>query len=133
MTEKKLSGKTALITGASRGLGKAMALGLANVALWILGLARKQEPANNAVNLALALAYEQTGELPKAIFLLQKVAPTHHDHAEIQRRIKDLMARDSIRRGFDDKTGAASASVTDTAEMNRAEPTATNLTAKSAV
>jgi len=43
MTEKKLSGKTALITGASRGLGRAMALGLAKAGAKVALVSRDSE------------------------------------------------------------------------------------------
>jgi tetratricopeptide (TPR) repeat protein len=104
----------------------AAALGVPIVALWILEHARRQDADNDAVNLALALVYEQVGELAKAIGFLQKVAPTNRDHADIERRIKDLMAKDSIRRAFDDKTGAPPEALIDTAQMPTAEPTGPN-------
>jgi tetratricopeptide (TPR) repeat protein len=106
----------------------ASALGLTMLALWILEHARRQEPANNAVNLAMSQVYETAGQLKQAIALLQKVATTHANNGDIQRRIKDLMAKETIHRGFDEKTAepAPAASVNDTAEMARAEGTTTD-------
>jgi len=43
MSDKKLNGKTALITGASKGLGKAMALALANAGACLALLSRNRE------------------------------------------------------------------------------------------
>src|SRR3954469_18927032 len=43
MTEKKLAGKVALITGASRGLGKAMALALAGAGAKLALVSRNRE------------------------------------------------------------------------------------------
>jgi tetratricopeptide (TPR) repeat protein len=102
----------------------AMALKLTIVALWILETARQQEPNNDAVNYASSQAYEQAGLFRQSIALLSKVGPAHPQYADIQRRLKDLMAKDTIHRGYDDKTGEAQASATDTAEMGHAEATA---------
>ena len=103
----------------------ALALGLAELALWILMQARQQE-SSDAVNLALAQVFEQMGEFQKAIAMLQQISPAYHDHAELQRRIKDLMANDSIRRTTDAQTGEAGPSVIDTDQVNLAESTKTD-------
>src|ERR1051325_2051123 len=44
MSEKKLAGKTALITGASKGLGKAMALALGRAGARLALVSRAKEP-----------------------------------------------------------------------------------------
>jgi hypothetical protein len=100
----------------------AMALGLPDVALWILKFARQQE-SSDAVNLALAKVFEHMEEFQKAIALLQQISPAYHDHAELQQRIKDLMANDSIRRAMDAKEPPQS--VNDTDQMPAADPTKT--------
>jgi Tfp pilus assembly protein PilF len=94
----------------------AMALGLADVALWILKFARQQE-SSDAVNLALAKVFEHMEDFQKAITLLQQISPAYHDHAELQQRIKDLMANDSIRRAMDAQPGEPQQSVNDTDQM----------------
>jgi tetratricopeptide (TPR) repeat protein len=101
----------------------AMALGLTVVALWILETARQQEPNNDAVNLASSKAYEQAGLFRQSIALLAKVGPRHPQYADIQRKVKDLMAKETIHRGYEEKTGEAGPTTGDTAEMHRADPT----------
>ena len=54
--DKKLSGKTALITGASKGLGKAMALALAGAGARVALVSRNREQLN-----AVAAEVEKTG------------------------------------------------------------------------
>ena len=47
MTEASLQGKIAIVTGASRGIGKAMALGLARAGASVVAAARTAEPRAN--------------------------------------------------------------------------------------
>jgi tetratricopeptide (TPR) repeat protein len=103
----------------------ASALGLPIVAMWILEHARQRQPCD-AVHLALAALYEQAGRYANAIALLQQISPSNQQRGELQQRIKDLMANESIRRGgFDGKGGESEAPspTADTREMAAAEPT----------
>ena len=79
MDSKKLNGKTALITGASRGLGKAIALGLAEAGAGVILVARDRalldQTAESARSLGVQTAVFQTdvtqeqqiAELQKAV------------------------------------------------------------------
>src|SRR5437867_5213240 len=60
MTEKKLDGRVALITGASKGLGKAMALALAGAGARLALVSRNQEQLN-----AVAKEVEAAGSAAK--------------------------------------------------------------------
>lgn len=58
MNNRKLAGKTALITGASKGLGKAMALGFAEAGARLVLVARNLEQLNETAAAARALGTE---------------------------------------------------------------------------
>src|SRR5687768_14014963 len=58
MTQKKLEGQTAVITGASKGLGKAMALALAAEGARVALVARNREQLESVASQARALDTE---------------------------------------------------------------------------
>jgi tetratricopeptide (TPR) repeat protein len=109
----------------------ANALGLQIVAMWILEHAR-QRGQNDAVNLALASLYEHAGRYANAIALLQQISTNNTRRCELQQKIKDLMASESIRRAFDAPPGDAQP-MNDTAEMTVAGATETEPPAAPAV
>jgi 2-deoxy-D-gluconate 3-dehydrogenase len=49
----RLTGKTALVTGARRGIGKAMAIALAEAGADIIAVSRSQEPSGSGIELAV--------------------------------------------------------------------------------
>jgi len=75
------------------------ALGLLDLAVWILEQARQKDPLDATVNRALARLYEERGNFSQAIGLweiVRKVAPRD---IEAQHKAKDLAASDTIARG----------------------------------
>ena len=82
MSERKLSGRTAIVTGASRGLGKAMALALADAGARVALVARDRE----ALNAAAAEAQKRGAE---ARVFVTDVA----DEKQVSQLEKDVSAR----------------------------------------
>lgn len=82
MSERKLSGRTAIVTGASRGLGKAMALALADAGARLALVARDRE----ALNAAAAEARKRGAE---AQVFVTDVA----DEKQVAQLEKDVSAR----------------------------------------
>jgi len=103
----------------------ATALGLTGVALWILEQARQQDGTTAPSTSPWPRCTSKSASFPRLLLFWQKVAPHHPNRGDLQRKIKDLMAQETIRRGYDGKPGEAGPSTNETAEMSRAEPTAT--------
>lgn len=77
----------------------ARALGLLDLAVWILEHARQKDPRDPPVNRALARLYEQRGNFSQAIALWELVRKAVPQDAEAQHKAKDLAASDTIARG----------------------------------
>jgi len=75
------------------------ALGLSNLAMWILEQAWQKETHTTALNLALARLYEKRGHLPQAIALWKLMLREDPEDGEAQWQLKNLGARETIMRG----------------------------------
>jgi tetratricopeptide (TPR) repeat protein len=75
------------------------ALGLLDVAAWILEQARQKNPKDATVNRALARLYEKRGNFNLAIMLWEMVREVAPTDVEAQHKAKDLAACDTIARG----------------------------------
>ena len=82
MSDKKLSGRVAVITGASKGLGKAMSLALAAEGAKIVMIARNAGPLEEAAGEVRALGVE-------AVTITADVA----DEAQVERLRAEVIAR----------------------------------------
>jgi hypothetical protein len=77
----------------------AEALGLTNLAMWILEQAWQKESHTPALNRALARLYEKRGHLPQAIALWKLMLRENPDDGEAQWQLNDLGARETLMRG----------------------------------
>jgi tetratricopeptide (TPR) repeat protein len=77
----------------------AEAMGLADLAVWILEQARHKDPQDVTVNRALARLYEKRGTFNQAIGLWELVRKADPRDLEAQHKAKDLAANDTIARG----------------------------------
>jgi serine/threonine protein kinase len=77
----------------------AEALGLLDVATWILKHAWQKESPDLTVGRALARLYEKTGRFPEAIALWEWVRQADPSDIEASRKARDLAAADTIARG----------------------------------
>jgi serine/threonine protein kinase len=75
------------------------ALGLTNLAMWILEQAWQKETHTPALNRALARLYEKRGHLPQAIALWKLMLREAPEDAEAQWQLNNLGARETIMRG----------------------------------
>lgn len=93
----------------------ARALGLLDLAVWVLEHARQKDPRDPPVNRALARLYEQRGNFSQAIALWELVRKAVPQDAEAQHKAKDLAASDTIARGhYEDAVQRGPAEETDT-------------------
>jgi serine/threonine protein kinase len=74
----------------------AQALALTDLAVWLLEQGRDQSPDNTALARALALLYEERGQLKQAIALWEKVSKAEPDDHEAKRKINALAVNDHI-------------------------------------
>lgn len=77
----------------------AEALGLSDLAAWILEQARQKNPKDATVNRTLARLYEKRGNFSQAIALWELVREAVPSDIEAQHKAKDLAASDTIARG----------------------------------
>lgn len=77
----------------------ARAMGMMDVAVWILEQARQKNPQDATVNRALARLYEQRGNFSQAIALWELVRKVDPQDVEAQHKGKDLAASATIARG----------------------------------
>lgn len=77
----------------------AKALGLTNLAMWILEQAWQKETHTPALNRALARLYENRGHLPQAIALWKLMLRENPEDGEAQWQLNDLGARETLMRG----------------------------------
>jgi tetratricopeptide (TPR) repeat protein len=77
----------------------AEALGLVDIAVWMLEQARQKNPQDTTVNRALARLYEKRGNFGHAISLWEQVRKADPQDVEAQHKAKDLAASDTIARG----------------------------------
>ncbi len=75
------------------------ALGLTNLAMWILEQAWQKETHTPALNRALARLYEKRGHLPQAIAIWKLMLREAPDDGEAQWQLNNLGARETIMRG----------------------------------
>jgi serine/threonine protein kinase len=76
----------------------ALALGLDNLAVWILEQAREKDSLDANLNRTLARLYETRGQLPQAIALWELVRQADPADAEAPQKITNLAATDTIAR-----------------------------------
>jgi serine/threonine protein kinase len=76
----------------------AQALGLGNVAIWILEQAREKDGRDANLNRALARLYEKRGQFPLAIALWELVRQINPADVEAPQKITNLAATDTIAR-----------------------------------
>jgi tetratricopeptide (TPR) repeat protein len=75
------------------------ALGLLDVAIWVLEQARHKDPRDATVNRALARLYEKRGNFTQAMELWELVRKTDPRDVEAQHKSKDLAVSETIQRG----------------------------------
>jgi Tfp pilus assembly protein PilF len=75
------------------------ALGLLDLAVWVMEQARQKNPQDATVNRALARLYEKRGNFSQAIGLWELVRKAVPSDVEAQHKAKDLAASDTIARG----------------------------------
>jgi tetratricopeptide (TPR) repeat protein len=75
------------------------ALGLLDLAVWILEQARQKNPRDAVTNRALARLYEKRGNFTQAIGLWEMVRKADPRDVEAQNKAKDLAANETIARG----------------------------------
>ena len=98
------------------------ALGLADVATWILEQARQKDPMDATVNRALARLYEKRGNFSQAIGLWELVRKADPRDVEAQHKAKDLAANDTIARGnYKAVVGAATEETSPAGPIGRAD------------
>jgi serine/threonine protein kinase len=76
----------------------AQALGLGNLAIWILEQAREKDGRDANLNRALARLYEKRGQFPQAIALWELVRQIDPTDVEAPQKITNLAATDTIAR-----------------------------------
>jgi tetratricopeptide (TPR) repeat protein len=79
----------------------AEALGLLDLAVWNLEQARQKQARDPTVNRALARLYEKRGNFTQAIALWGLVLKARPADLEVQQKIKDLAAHDTIARAHE--------------------------------
>lgn len=89
----------------------AEALGLLDVAIWVLEQARQKNPQDVVVNRALATLFEKRGNFTQAIALWELVRRARPDDVVAQHKVKDLAANETIARGNYAEAVAGNASV----------------------
>jgi serine/threonine protein kinase len=77
----------------------AEALGLTNLAMWILEQAWQKETHTTALNRALARLYEKRGHLPQAIALWKLMLREDPEDGEAQWQLNNLGAKETLVRG----------------------------------
>jgi tetratricopeptide (TPR) repeat protein len=77
----------------------AEALGLTNLAMWLLEQAWQKETHTPALNRALAGMYEKRGHLPQAIALWKLMLRENPQDGEAQWQLQNLGARETLMRG----------------------------------
>jgi serine/threonine protein kinase len=77
----------------------AEALGLSNLAMWLLEQAWQKETHTPALNRALAGMYEKRGHLPQAIALWKLMLRENPQDGEAQWQLQNLGARETLMRG----------------------------------
>ncbi len=77
----------------------AEALGWNDVALFFFATSRTQQPENLTVNRKLARLLEKRGDFSQAIILWKQVLEAAPDDQEADRKVKDLSASETIKRG----------------------------------
>src|SRR5262249_61098169 len=77
----------------------AEALGLVDLAIWILEQARQKDPRAGKINRILARLYEKRGSFTQAIALWNLVLQTDPNDQEAQHKTKELAADDRLVRG----------------------------------
>jgi len=75
------------------------ALGLTNLAMWILEQAWQKETHTPALNRALARVYEKRGHLPQAIALWKLMLREDPEDGEAQWQLNNLGAKETLVRG----------------------------------
>jgi hypothetical protein len=76
----------------------AEALGLAQLAVWLLEEAREKDALHGDLNRALALLYEERGDFQQAIALWQLVRKAEPGDLEVSQKITDLAASETLAR-----------------------------------
>ncbi|MBL8794064.1 MAG: tetratricopeptide repeat protein [Planctomycetia bacterium] len=101
------------------------ALGLLDLAIWILQQAREKDPNHAALNRSLARLFEKRGNFTQAINLWELVHKVDPSDIEAHHKAKDLAASETILRGqYDQVTATPRETAADEAPARRPGPAA---------